>query len=157
MVQRVGNEGECRQMRGAAYKKGCKENSVHILGGDMVRVVQSYKYLGCTVIEHMDCREMVGERAKAGRGALGAWIWRCRVSVGEVKGRTFVKLLEALVGSVLMYGAEVWGCWRQLDYIEQIQLRACRIFLGVGRVHSKTSLQMEMGAPTEAGGQKKMH
>ena len=88
----------------------------------MIRVAQSYKYLGCTVIEHMDCREMVGERAKAGRGALGAWIWRCRVSVGEVKGRTFVKLLEALVGSVLMYGAEVWGCWRQLDYIEQIQL-----------------------------------
>ena len=52
------------------------------------------------------------------------------MSVGEVKGRTFVKLLEALVGSVLMYGADVRGCCRQLDGIEQIQLRACRIFLG---------------------------
>ena len=48
----------------------------------MVRVVQSYKYLGCTVNKHMDCMEMVGERAKAGRGALSACLWRCRVSVG---------------------------------------------------------------------------
>ena len=31
MVQRVRNQGECRQMRGDAYmKKGCKENSVRI-------------------------------------------------------------------------------------------------------------------------------
>ena len=67
------------------------------------------------------------------------------MSVGEVKGRTYVKLLEALVGSVLMYGAEVWRCCRQLDSIEQIQLRVCRIFLGVGRLHPKTSLQIEMG------------
>ena len=37
------------------------------------------------------CREMVGEGTKARRGALSAWLWRCRVSVGEVKGRTFVK------------------------------------------------------------------
>ena len=26
---------------------------------------------------------MVGERAKAGRGTLTAWLWRCRVSVGR--------------------------------------------------------------------------
>ena len=115
------------------------------VGGDMVGVVQRYKYLGCIVNEHMDCREMVGERAKAGRGAPSAWLGRCRVSVGEVKGRTFVKLLEALVGSVLMYGAEAWGCCRQLNGIEQIQLQACKIFLRVVRLHPKTSLQIEMG------------
>ena len=141
MVQRMGNEGECRQMRSDA-KDVRRTTSAFSVGADMVRVVQSYK---CIVNEHMDCREMVGERAKAGRGALSVWLWRCRVSVGEVKGRTFVKLLEALVGSVLMYGVEVWGCRRQLDGIEQIQLRACRIFLGVGRLHPKTSLQIEMG------------
>ena len=31
MVQRVGNEGECRQMWGDAYKKRFKENNVRIL------------------------------------------------------------------------------------------------------------------------------
>ena len=39
----------------------------------------------------------------------------------------------------------MWRCCRQLDDIEQIQLQACRILLGLGRMHPKTSLQMEMG------------
>ena len=68
-------------------RRGVKRTaSAFSVGGDMIRVVQSYYYLGCTVNGHMDCRETVGERAKAGRGALSAWLWRCRVSVGEVKG-----------------------------------------------------------------------
>ena len=50
---------------------------------------------------------MVRERATMGRGALSAWLCRCRISVGEVRGKTFVKLMEALVESALMYGAEV--------------------------------------------------
>ena len=32
----------------------------------------------------------------------------------------------------------------RLDCIDQVQLRAYRIFLGVGRLHPKTSLQIEM-------------
>ena len=72
-------------------------------------MVESYTYLGSIVNEHMDCREMVTERALTGRGALSAWLWRCRMSVGEVRGQTFGKLMEALVDSALMYGAEVWG------------------------------------------------
>ena len=71
-----------------------------------------------------------------------------RMSVGEVRGKSFGKLMVAVVKSALMYGAEVWGScmlltW--LDCIEQLQLRAYRIFLGVGRLHPKTSLQIEMG------------
>ena len=46
-----------------------------------------------------------------------------------------MKLLEMLVDSVLSYGTEVWGSCGQLAPIEKIQLRAARIFLGVGRLH----------------------
>ena len=46
-----------------------------------------------------------------------------------------MRLLEALVDSVLLYGAEVWGWCRQTDLLVQVQLRATRIFLGVGRLH----------------------
>ena len=102
-----------------------RTNSIFSVGGDKVKVVESYKYLGCIVNEHIDCREMVKEKAKVGRGALSAWLWRCRASMGEVGGKTFVKLMEALVESVLMYGAEVWGSCRQLECIEQVQLRGC--------------------------------
>ena len=45
--------------------------------------------------------------------------------MGEVRGKTFV------VESALMYGAEVWGSCKWLDCMEQVKLRAYRIFLGV--------------------------
>ena len=46
-----------------------------------------------------------------------------------------------LVGSVLLYGIEVWGYGRP---IEEVQMRAVRIFMGVGRLHPLASLQFEM-------------
>ena len=52
---------------------------------------------------------MVEERGRAGAKALNDWLRRCRATVREVKGATFVRLLELLVQSVLLYGVEVWG------------------------------------------------
>ena len=47
--------------------------------------------------------------------ALSDWLRRCRVTVGDLRGKTFLKLLKMLVDSVLLYGAEVWGsCGHQL-------------------------------------------
>ena len=53
---------------------------------------------------NMDCREMVRDRATTGIGVL----CRCRMSMGEMRGKIFVKLMEAMVESALVYGAEVW-------------------------------------------------
>ena len=52
--------------------------------------------------------------------------------VGEVKGARFRKLMEALVETVLYYGAEVWGGSRILESssVEQVQMRGVQIFLG---------------------------
>ena len=55
-----------------------------------------------------------------------------------------MRLLEMLVESVLLYGVEAWGCGGQLDAVENVQMRAARIFLGVGRRHPLVSLQFEM-------------
>ena len=45
---------------------------------------------------------------------------------------------------MFLYGAEVWGCGRQALLVEQVQLCAARIFLGVGRLHLKVALKFEM-------------
>ena len=55
-----------------------------------------------------------------------------------------MRLLEMLVESVLLYGVEAWGGGGQLDAVENVQMRAARIFLGVGRYHLLVSLQFEM-------------
>ena len=101
--------------------------------------MEEYKYLGCMVNDRLNCARMVEERAKAGAEALSDWIRRCRVAVGELRGETFVKLLEMLVDSVLLYGAEVWGSCGQLAPIKKIQLRAARIFLAAARLHPKVN------------------
>ena len=67
------------------------------------------------------------ERTKAEGKALSDWLRRCSVTVGDLRGETFTKLLKLLVDSVLLYGAEVWGCSRQLDPIERVQIKAARI------------------------------
>ena len=49
-----------------------------------------------------------------------------------------------LVGSVLLCGVEVWDCGRQLMPIEEVQMRAVRIFKGVGRLNPLASLRFKM-------------
>ena len=43
-----------------------------------------------------------------------------------------------------LYGVEIWGCVRSLKPIEQVQLRAFRMFFGMGTLHLKASLMMEI-------------
>ena len=114
-------------------RKGAKRTEEKFYAGEEeIAIVEEYKYLGCVVDEHGQCRRTVEERAKAGAGVLSDWLRRCRASVGEVSRWTFEKLLEMLVGSVLLYGVEVWGCERQLRPIEEVQMRAVRILIGWG-------------------------
>ena len=64
---------------------------------------------------------MVDDRAKAGRWTMDSLL---RSAVGVLYGCTFRKLLLDLVQSVLLYGAEAWGCLRGLESMEHVQLRA---------------------------------
>lgn len=88
---------------------------------------------------------MVEHRVQLGSQASSAWLQRCRESVGEVSGKSFVQLMKSLVDSVLLYGAENWGYHRKLEGLSQIQLRALRIFFGVGVRHPKVSLADDRG------------
>ena len=48
-----------------------------------------------------------------------------------------------LVDLVLLYGAKVWGCCRQIQAVEQVQLKGFRLFLGANRLHPRTSLEID--------------
>jgi len=56
-----------------------------------------------------------------------------------------VKLLEVLVDSVLLYGAEVWGsCGRAVGSYREDSAESGKDILGVGRLHPKVSLLFEL-------------
>ena len=61
-----------------------------------------------------------------------------------LKGGAYRNLMGMLVDSVLLYGVEVWGCCRQIQAVEQVQLKGFRVFLGANRLHPRTSLEIEM-------------
>ena len=49
--------------------------------------------------------------------------------MGDVTVGILRKLMESLVESTMMYGEEILGCCRHLESIEQVQLRALKMFL----------------------------
>ena len=68
-------------------RKGVKKTEEKFyVGEEEIAIAEEYKYLGCVVDEHGQCRRMVEERAKAGAVALSNWFRRCRALVGEVRG-----------------------------------------------------------------------
>ena len=92
--------------------------------GEEISMVLSYKYLGCMVDEYLELTEMVGDKAKSVRRALGACLQKCQAEIGGVGAGVSQKLIGSLVESGMMYGVEVWGCSRRLEPIEHFQLRA---------------------------------
>ena len=53
--------------------------------------------------------------------------------------------MTSLVESTMLYDTEIWGCNRNLEGVEQTQLRALRMFFEVGTLHPRVSLLAEMG------------
>ena len=88
---------------------------------------------------------MVEERALAGKKALGAWFHRCRTELGDIGVGVFRKLMASLVETTMLYGSEIWGCNRDLEQIEKVQMRAQRLFSGVRTLQPKVSLLAEVG------------
>lgn len=46
------------------------------------------------------------------------------------------------VDLVIFYRVEVWVCTSQLGQVENVQMRAARIFMGVGRLHPLVSCNL---------------
>ena len=93
-------------------RKGVKRSDERFhVGGEEIKVMEEYTYLGCVVDEYLSNVRMVEERAKAGAKALSDWLRRCRATVGEVKGVTFVRLIGGASRVSVIWGRGM-GMWR---------------------------------------------
>ena len=81
--------------------------------------------------------------AKAGNRALGLIIAKDR-AFGGLPFRTFTKLYDKMVWSVISYAAGIWG-QKQYSCINAVQNRAQRYFLGVGRYIPNVAVHGDMG------------
>ena len=91
--------------------------------------VNSYKYLGITMGEHLSYAENAEILSHAAGRALGSIIARYKTQ--KFMGyKTYKKLYESCVCPVVDYGTGVWG-FDEYSATNSVQLRAMRVFLGV--------------------------
>ena len=95
-------------------KKGVERSEMSYSINGELPLVSNYKYLGCTVDEHLDLDDMVEVKSVDGKKALGAWFQRWDVKKGGVEIITFKRLMSSLVESTMAYGVEIWGCNRNM-------------------------------------------
>ncbi|MEW8547938.1 MAG: reverse transcriptase family protein, partial [Candidatus Thiodiazotropha sp.] len=112
-------------------------------GDKALELVTQYVYLGLLLTEHMDYESMAKHVAKSANRALGLVIAKSKAFGGLPFG-TFTKLYDAMVWSVISYGAAIWGN-RQFSCINTVQLRAARYYMGVGRYTPNAAVQGDTG------------
>ena len=97
--------------------------------GKKIEKVKEFKYLGY-VLKADNSDEHIKNLGAKGKAKIGI-VW----SLGERKFKNSwkrrMRLFDALVQSVMMYGAEIWG-WKKRERIEKMQERYLRWSLGVG-------------------------
>ena len=108
--------------------------------------MEKYRYLGLVLTEFLDYAVMARNVAAAAGRALGLLIAKSKAH-GGMPYECFSHLYDALVQSVINYGAAVWGD-RELSCIGAVQNRASRYFLGLGKYAPTAAVRGDMGWST---------
>ena len=97
-------------------------------GDRTIELVDSYKYLGCYLDEHLNFHKCSQILADSGGRALGGIITKFR-SLKDTGYKTYTKLFDIGVVPVLNYGSEIW-CYGRFEKCDYIMNRVMRFFLG---------------------------
>ncbi len=138
----VRNEKKTQVMH---FRPSCIKCRKHIFtcGRAEIQVVDKYRYLGLVFNEFMDMSQMAEVVVQAASRALGVLISKYK-SHGSLPFAVYSRLYYALVQPILDYGAAVWGT-REFRFINDIQHRACKVFLEVGKSTPTATILADMG------------
>jgi hypothetical protein len=125
-------------------KKGAdRTESSFKIDDNTLDVVNSYKYLGIILDEHLSFSNAVDSLGTGGGRALGAINAKFKF-LKNMGFRTYDKLFESCVLPILSYGSGVWGL-SNFTAIQSVQNRAMRFFLGTHKFTPTLGLCGDMG------------
>ena len=128
------------------YREIERPKMSYSINGEELPLVSKYKYLGCTVDEHLDLDDTVEDKGVDGKKALhGGLVLKVQFGDGVCGNRNIQELMSLLVESTMVYGVEVWECNRNVETLQQVQLKAAHLFFVVGTRHPRVSLLWELG------------
>ena len=101
------------------------------IGGQALQDVSSFSYLGSVITPNNDMQEEIDSRVAKARRAyhmLSQRLWKQR----GIRRKTKVKVFNAVVTSILLYGAGTWTRKEsETKRLESVQYRLARCMLGV--------------------------
>ena len=113
------------------------------VGDNSLELVEQYKYLGVVLQEKGNFRCNAETLSKGASRALGSLINKIH-HLKDVGFRTYEKLYYSCVVPILDYSSTVWG-YSHFQCIDNVQHRALRYFLGVGRFAPTLALYGDTG------------
>ena len=122
------NKSKCMHFRRGNSQR--TQSEFHI-GDSKLETVDKYKYLGVVFHDKMDLSFNCDTLSKAGGRALGSIINKVH-GLKDFGFRSYEKLFDSCVTTILDYCASVWG-YKKTQKIDNVQNRAMRYFLGVHR------------------------
>ncbi len=118
------------------FRNPPKQRTGHIFklcnDGPVLETVDVYKYLGVFMDEYLTYSKATEVLSSAAGRALGGMITKYR-NLKEMNYKTYSKLYDSLVCSVMDYSSAVWGV-KNYDCMENVHKRAIRYFVGVHRL-----------------------
>ncbi len=111
--------------------------------GPDLEIVANYKYLGIFMDEFLTFKNATEILSAAAGRALGGMINKYR-HLKEMSYKTYTKLYENLVCSVMDYSCAIWGT-KNYDCMEYVHRRAIRFFTGVHRLSPIPGYVGDMG------------
>ncbi len=108
-----------------------------------VECIDRYKYLGIVVDEHLDFNTTASILANSANRALGS----IYTKFNKLKGlgfNTYTTLYHSGVTPILDYCAGIWG-YQKFGYIDTIQNRAIRFYLGLHRFAPNLAINGDVG------------
>ena len=113
------------------------------IGDNILNITEQYKYLGVIFHEKKKFDTNAENLSKAPGRALGALITKIQC-MKECGFKTFQKLFNSCVVPILDYNSSVWG-FKDYPYVDNVQNKASRYFLGVHKFAPKLAITGDMG------------
>ena len=111
-------------------------------GDKTLSYCNEYKYLGCTLSEHLDYTDTANILSQASSRALGSILCKYK----QLKGLNYdiyTKLYNTCICTIMDYSSAIWG-FKQYDKCDTVHNRAMRAFLGVHRFTSVPGMSGDM-------------
>jgi exonuclease III len=126
------------------FRNGGKlhDSELFMYGEECLEIVDSFNYLG--MLFNFNNKFRVAESHIADQGRKAMFALKRNSKSLSLNVETMLSLFDCYIGSVLNYGAEIWGFHKGTN-IERVHLDYCKTLLGVKKTTCNVMVYTELG------------